>query len=141
MAAMMQPFIFMAQGSSHGDGATIARPASDWLRVKFDNKGGSNVKNGVEFYSKKVNCNAEKMTLAKLVNTNAYAVKIAYQISPETPTMYVLVPASATIEGSCEVKEGNLGKLVFKLPETTDAKQNEKNNQYILSHITISQVQ
>lgn len=134
VAAMMQPLSFMAQ-SQNSAAKRHEDTKTGWQPVKLDDK-GSNVQNGVEFYSQKGNCNSGKVTLAKVVNTNNYAVNISYQVSPESPIISILVPASATMEGSCAVTEGNLGKLVIKLSETGDAKNNGK--QHLLSHITVS---
>jgi hypothetical protein len=140
VAAMMQPLLSNAQTASHKESpvAKHNEEKAGWQPVKLDDK-GSNVQNGVEFYSQKGECANGKVTLAKVVNTNNYAVKIAYQVSPESPMVNVLVPASTTMEGSCAITDGNLGKLVIKLPETGDAKKNSK--QHLLSHIMVSKNQ
>src|ERR1700752_1336090 len=104
-AAMMQPFLFKAQTNGFKD-ASVARPhghseqKTGWQAVNLDGK-GNNIKNGVEFYNQSAECNSAKVKLLKLVNTNSYAVKVSYQLSAESAQVNVLVPASATIEGSC----------------------------------------
>ena len=140
MAAMMQPFLSNAQNLSFKE-APVAKHHEEkvgWQPVKLDEK-GSNVQNGVEFYSQKGDCPYGIITLAKLVNTNNYAIKVTYQVSPESPIVNVLVPASGTIEGACATTEGNLSKLVIKMPETEDAKK--KTTQFLLSHIVVSRNQ
>src|ERR1039457_1589689 len=124
MAAMMQPIFLNAQNLSFKE-TPAAKPAVGWQPVKLDDA-GSNVQNGVEFYSQREDCVAGKVTLAKVVNKNTYAVKVAYQVNPESAVVYVLVPAATTLEGSCSVTDGNLGKLIIRLPENADAKQQSK---------------
>ncbi|MHB8260301.1 MAG: hypothetical protein ACYDCN_07210 [Bacteroidia bacterium] len=140
MAAMMQPLFSNAQNMAYKE-STAATPAVGWQPVKLNEQGttASNVQNGVEFYAQKTDCIAGKVTLAKLVNTNTYAVKVSYQLSPESAAVNVLVPAATTLEGSCSVTEGNLGKLIIRLPENADAKQQSK--QHLLSHIVVSKNQ
>jgi hypothetical protein len=139
VATLMLPLFSKAQNIARKEAPVVKHEEKvGWQPVKLDDK-GSNVQNGVEFYSQKGDCPSGKVTLAKLVNTNNYAVKISYQVSPESPMVNVLVPASATMEGSCSVTDGNLGKLVIKLPETEDAKK--KSTQHLLSHLVVAQNQ
>ena len=99
-------------------------------------KEGSNVKNGVEFYSQKGDCPYGIITLVKLVNTNNYAMKVSYKTSPESPVVYIMVPASATIEGSCATVEGNLSKLIIKMPEKEE--DQKKTSEYLIANVAVS---
>lgn len=134
LAAIMQPLLSKSQSINHPSGE-VEKQNKGWQPVKLGDK-GTNVQNGVEFYSQQGVCNSEKVTLTKLINTNNYAVKIAYQVSPESPVVTVSIAALATVEGSCAATEANLSKLIIKLPEIESAKQ--KSKQHLLSHIVVS---
>jgi len=139
VALLMQSLAFKAQELAMSN-VHVAKQHEEtklaWERAKLDDK-GNYIINGVEFYSKKTNCHSEKVMLAKLVNTNNYSVKVSYQLNPESPVIYLRVPASSTIEGSCEATDENGAKLTIKMPETEDAKQKIK--KHLLSHIIVSQ--
>lgn len=144
MAAMMQPLVFKAQTNVRFRDPlpnAVATPGKkiEWKPVKL-NDAGSNVQNGVEFYSQTRGCpTIGKVTLAKLVNTNSYAVKVSYQVSPESPVENIIVPPSLTVEGSCVMMNGDFSKLVIKLPDNEEAAKQSK--QHLLSHLVVSKNQ
>lgn len=141
MAAMMLPLFVSAQNNiAHSESPAVKHNEEKvgWQPVKLNEQGttASNVQNGVEFYAQKSDCNGSTVSLAKLVNTNSYAVKVSYQVNPESAVVYVLVPAAATIEGSCTITEGNLGKLIIRMPIAPGAAKQSK--QHLLSHIVVT---
>lgn len=95
----------------------------------------TNIKDGVSFYSKRSQCNSENVVLLKLVNSNNYPVKVSWKLSPNTPEVFVLVPASSGLEGSCSLNDNNLAKLIIKKPNDIDKKEIKK---YALSHINVA---
>lgn len=116
--------------------ATLSHPAELWKAFKL-NEEGNNVLNGLHFYTVKVDCNSGKVKLLKLVNVNNYPVKFSYQMSPESPVITVMVPASVSIEGSCNTADANLKNLVLPVP----AEKNEqvmKNKEFMRAHISVS---
>ena len=137
--ALLLPFIGKAQGNLSWKETTPKQEKKGWQPVVLDDK-NNNVKNGVEIYAQKGDCPFGIIRLVKLVNTNKYAVRLSYQISPKDQLIRVLVPAAATIEGSCADTEGNLAKLVIRMPEESEDAQ-KKTKEYILSHIEVSKVQ
>ena len=143
LVAITQPFISKAQNHFSVEnrpvrqGGSIEKQKTEWNTFKVDEK-GNNAISGVEFFSKKGFCNSEKVNFVKLINTNNYAVKVSYQISAESEVVYVTVPASVTIEGSCEATDGNVSKLVIKALESDEAKQKAK--VYMRSHLTVSKL-
>ena len=139
MAAMVQSVFTMAQ--------TVARPAAKQNEVKAGwqptklGVDGSNVQNGVEFYNQKSECNAQQVTLVKLINRNVYPVNVSYQISSESPLVNVKVPALATVEGSCSVADANLAKLALSFPKEKTEDEIKKLKEYLKSHIVVSKTQ
>ena len=116
--------------------ATLSHPAELWKPFKL-NEEGNNVLNGLHFYTVKVDCNSGKVKLLKLVNVNNYPVKFSYQMSPESPVINVMVPASKTIEGACGTTDANLANLVLKVPaEKTE--EIMKNKEFMRAHISVS---
>lgn len=115
--------------------ATLSHPAELWQPFKL-NADGNNVMNGLHFYTVKSECNSQTTKLLKLVNVNAYPVKLSYQLSPDSPVINVMVPASKTIEGSCTTTDANLKNLVITIP--AEAEQFKKNKEYMRSHISVS---
>jgi len=138
--AMTLPFLSKAQTNNKSlEWATQPKQVG-WKPVKLDDK-GNNVQNGVEFYSQKGECiNAQNVSLAKLVNTNNYAVKVSYQISADSPVINVRVGASATVEGSCSTTDSNLAKLAIPMPVAKTDEEKQKNREYIRAHIVVSQL-
>jgi hypothetical protein len=116
--------------------ATLSHPAELWKAFKL-NEEGNNVLNGLHFYTVKVDCNSGKVKLLKLVNVNNYPVKFSYQMSPESPVITVMVPASVSIEGSCNTSDANLKNLVLPVP-TEKNEQVMKNKEYMRAHISVS---
>jgi|SRR6185437_1586492 len=141
MVAIIQSFTVKAQTNEFKSTASVARPGNatvaGWQLLKFDDK-GTNVKNGVQFYFEKAECSGAKVLLIKLFNTNSYAVNVSRQVSAEAPVVSVLVPALTTIEGSCTVTDGNLGKLIFTPPVTNTDEEKQKSNNFIFSHIIVT---
>ncbi len=116
--------------------ATLSHPAELWKSFKLT-EDGNNVLNGLHFYTVKVDCNSGKVKLLKLVNVNNFPVKFSYQMSPESPVITVLVPASITIEGACNSTDANLRNLVLPVPaEKTE--QVAKNKEFMRTHISVS---
>jgi len=97
----------------------------------------TNVLNGVSFYSKNSECNAEKMVILKLINSNNYDVQISWQMSPTSPKVVVIVPALKDYEGSCAPDDKNKAKLVIIKP--SESKKGEA-MKYALSHISVAEV-
>lgn len=97
----------------------------------------TNVLNGVSFYSKNSECNAEKVVILKLINSNSYDVQISWQMSPTSPKVDVIVPALKDYEGSCTTDDKNKAKLVIIKP--SEAKKGEA-MKYALSHISVAEV-
>lgn len=129
-------FVSIAQTPIYKE-ATVMRPAELWEPVNLgDNE--SNVLNGVKFYSHSSDCDNGKVKLLKLINLNSYQVKFNYQTSPESPIVSVIIPSSASIEGSCSATNENLSKLVLTLPETKNEAENKEMKKFMLSHITVS---
>ncbi len=142
MAAMMQPVLINAQSNVAFRAAPLEGQKEKkigWQPVKLDDK-GSNVQNGVEFYSQKTDCNGSIVNLGKLVNTNNYAVKVSYQISADSPVINVRVGASATVEGSCSTTDVNLAKLAIPLPVGKTDEEKQKNKEYMHTHIVVTQM-
>jgi len=167
MAAMMQPFLFKAQSIAYRNSPSdkAVEKKVSWQAVTLDDK-ESNVRNGVEFYTQDAKCITKKATspekaafdaphhhsvtpdmyisesviLAKLVNTNTYSVKVSYQTADFSPVVNILVPPSATIEGSCGTTDNNLAKLVIMPPAGKTEEEKQKNAAYIKAHIVVSEV-
>ena len=138
--ALFLPFIGKAQGNLSWKETTPKQEKKGWQPVVLDGNNNNNVKNGVEIYAQKGDCPFGIIKLVKLVNTNNYPVRLSYQISQKDQLISVLVPAATTIEGSCADTEGNLAKLVIRMPEESEDAQ-KKTKEYILSHIEVSKVQ
>ena len=98
--------------------------------------GGANILSGVEFYSKSAECDQVSSDLVKLINTNNYSVKIAFQIEKSGPVQYVRVPANATIEGVCNAADPNIAKLIFHLGAGDMAR---KAKEFIISSLVVSE--
>ena len=94
-----------------------------------------NVLNGVSFYSKNSSCNGEKVTILKLINSNAYPVRVEWQMTTNGTVEFVDVPASRSIDGSCSSTNSNESKLALKEPNETE-RETIKN--YVYSHIKIT---
>ncbi len=94
----------------------------------------TNIKNGVSFYNKRCNTDAQTL-LIKLVNTNNYPVKVSWQISPTDPLVSVVVPALSEMEGSCSVVDNNnQNNLAIQIPVGAD---NEEIKKYTISHLNV----
>ena len=140
IAAVMQSFTIKAQNDGFKSSATVARPGTTvagWQPFKLNDK-GTNALNGVDFYIEKAECSTGKAILIKLFNTNNYAVKVTYQTSADRPLVNVLVQALTTIEGSCTVTDGNLGKLVVTPPAAATDEAKQKNKEFLRTHITVT---
>ena len=138
LAALIQPFVFKAQCMSFRQSEEPSgEKKTGWQQAKLDDK-GTYVKEGIEFYSKKAECAPNKVTLLKLVNTNNYPVKVSYQLNPDSSIVNVMVGAAATIEGSCMVTNGNLGKLILNIPIGLSDAEKQKNKDFMRSHIIVS---
>lgn len=116
--------------------ATLSHPVELWEPVKLSNDGG-NILNGVHFYGHIGECNSEKVKFVKLVNLNPYSVKFNYQLSETSPVVTVIVPASLSIDGSCESTDQNLKKLVLIIPSVSNDVA-KKNKEFLQSHISIT---
>jgi hypothetical protein len=136
---LMQPLFLKAQSAPVYKPATISHPASHWDPVTLSEK-GANIQNGVEFYSKSVECNLQKVDLVKLVNTNNYSVKIAFQRNAETPVEYIRIQASSSMEGLCSSSDLNLAKLVFNFPNGKTEEELKKIKQFVISSIVVSEM-
>lgn len=116
--------------------ATLSHPAEVWKPIKLS-EDGNNVMNGLHLYTVKSECNSERVSLIKLVNVNAYPVKFSYQLNAESPVINVMVPASVTIEGSCNSTDANIRNLIITIPaDKTD--QFKRNKEYMRTHISVS---
>ena len=116
--------------------ATVAHPQEVWNPVKLDDT-GNNVINGLHFYAVDTDCNSKRVRLIKLVNTNPHPVELNYQLSAESPVVKVTVPASKTIEGSCNSADSNIQNLIIVIPEAKPEDE-KKNKEYIRSHISVN---
>ncbi|PKP39916.1 MAG: hypothetical protein CVT98_00040 [Bacteroidetes bacterium HGW-Bacteroidetes-15] len=97
-----------------------------------------NLLNGVFFYSKNSVCEAEKVIILKLINSNNYAVTIAYQLDPILPKVIIEIPANSNYEGSCvPTKNENESKLIIRNTQELDK---EKIQEYIFSQITVTKM-
>lgn len=119
--------------------ASVAHPAQSWNPVKLGADGG-NIQNGVEFYSQNTNCGSGKVKLVKLVNKNNYAVKVSMQSSATSSAVNIMVPASATIEGTCSATDGNIAKLVMTPPVATTNEEKQQNAEFFKSHVVVSKM-
>lgn len=99
-----------------------------------------NVLNGVSFYSMTSMCNSEKVILLKLINSNNYPVKVAWQMKSTAPEVVVEVPAGTDYEGNCTIadKDKNKAKLVIMMPQDADKDEIKK---YVFSHLTVSRLE
>lgn len=97
----------------------------------------TNVLNGVSFYSKNSECNAEKVVILKLIDSNSHDVQISWQMSPTSLKVDVIVPALKDYEGSCTTDDKNKAKLVIIKP--SEPKKGEA-TKYALSHISVEKV-
>ncbi len=121
--------------------ATVSRPAEFWKPITLLN--GTNTQNGVSFYMTKAECNSTNIKLLKLINENPYAVIFSYQLTASDPIVNVMVPASVSIEGSCNPSDENASKLILLSKENkikTEEKTKE-NKEFLLSHISVSRFQ
>ena len=131
---LLKPILCKSQSLSFKEPEKHNPVKAGWQPLVLDTK--TNVLDGVEFYAQKGDCPYGVTLLLKLVNANNYSVKVSYQASPESQIVNVLLPASATLEGSCNTIEGNLSKLLIRVPEKKEDKQKIK--QYLTSHISVS---
>lgn len=140
MAAMMQSFFCGAQNLIHQDSPAIKHSEEKigWQPVELDDK-GSNVKNGVEFYSQKTTCGPVAITLAKLVNTNPYAVKVSYQLNSEAPVMNVVVQPSSSLEGYCGAS-GNESKLLLNPPLGKTVEERKNIDNFIKASVLVNKL-
>ncbi len=100
---------------------------------------GKNVLNLVSFYVLKTHCSSIESVLLRLVNSNKYAVKVEWQLSPESPKVHVIVPAATDMQGSCpSVNDKNPTNLAISTPKTEEERQKIK--EYFLSHLFVSQI-
>ena len=129
-------FVSIAQTPIYKE-ATLKRPAELWEPVNLGDK-ESNIINGIKFYSHNADCNTGKVTLVKLINLNAYQVKLNYQISPQSSIISLVIPPSASIEGSCSTTNENLLKLVLTLPETKNDTEKKEMEKFLFSHIIVT---
>ncbi len=121
--------------------ATVSRPAQFWKPFVLAN--GTNIEKGVSFYVTKTVCDSVKTKFMKLINENPYAVIFSYQLTASDPIVNVLVPASVSIEGSCNPSDENASKLILLSKENkikTEEKTKE-NKEFLLSHISVSRFQ
>jgi hypothetical protein len=116
--------------------APMEQPTELWKPFKL-NDGSNNVLNGVHIFHVKGECNAEKVALIKLVNTNPHPVKFSYQLSPQNPVVEVVVPASTNVEGSCSATDSDIKKLVIAVPAEKTG-ETKKNKEFLHSHISVS---
>jgi hypothetical protein len=118
--------------------ATVSRPAELWKPFTLLN--GTNIENGVSFYITKVECNSTKTKLLKVINGNPYPVILSYQLSSSQPIVNVTIPASVSLEGSCNNSDANLAKLSITANTHKSENETEKNDlkQFMLSHITVT---
>ena len=119
--------------------ATLSHPAELWESVKLAND-GSNILNGVHFYGYIGECNSVKVKFIKLVNLNSYPVKFNYQLSETSSVITVSVPASVSIDGTCESTDQNLRKLVVTIPSVNDEVA-KKNKEFLQSHISVTKAE
>ncbi len=140
VVAMIQPLFFNAQNVTFKQ-ASVAHPAFTWKPVKITGNNESNLLNGVEFFSHKELCNSQEVTYLRFVNKNSYPVTVSYQTSSENPVVYVKVPGSTGVEGSCTANDENAAKLVLSFPIGISDTEKQKMRDYILSHIVVSQIQ
>ena len=134
VAALTLPFLSNAQNLSFREEPKPDTPKTGWQPIKLDDK-GVNLKDGVEFYFKKGDCPYGIIALLKFINKNTYSVNVSYQINAESPVVEIMLPASKTLEGSCEIVGGDLSKLRIKLPEAKEEQQKMK--QYSIAHIFV----
>ena len=111
----------------------------EWKALIFSDD--FNMRGGVQFYTKTDVCNNKKVTLAKVINTNQYMVKLSYQISDESPVVSLVIPAFTSLEGSCTASDVNTSKLLVDLPETSSKEEKDKMNSFIISHISVTKFQ
>ena len=137
---IMQSVLAKAQNALSPVRPTESTKMPTWNPIKLS-QDGKNILNGVYFYSQVTKCNSTKVTLAKVVNSNIYAVNVSYQLSDNSPIINVIVPASSTLEGSCSTTDENLAKLVVSPPDAKTNEEKQKISDYINSHITVTKIQ
>ncbi|MGZ3861956.1 MAG: hypothetical protein ACXVPN_07100 [Bacteroidia bacterium] len=118
--------------------ATVSKPTVLWDKIPM-NSNGENTLNGVEFYSKATECNAQKVDFVKLINKNSYPVKISYQTEVNGPVQFVRVPSMGDIEGACGATDPNAEKLVLRFPQMSK-EDFSKLKQYIISTVTVTEL-
>ncbi len=174
MVGIITVTLFMFTGSIKAQGPAYRNSSSDnpeqkkvgWQPAILIN--GSNLQNGVEFYTQKAWCSVKKVNpkgnsastesfdphhhtvipdmyisqevdFVKLVNTNNYAVRVSYQESDFSLVVNILLPPSTTIKGACDTKDDNLSKLVIKtLPDKADE---EKQKNHLRSSLAVTKIQ
>lgn len=96
---------------------------NQWKPAKIKDD-GTNTLNGVEFYRKTVTTLIRSVIVLKVVNTNAYDVKIQWEESADVKKE-IIIPANSAIEGSTDstLKDSAESKLVFSNTLTKEEKQ------------------
>ena len=137
LTTMLLSVFSQAQNFGVKSSAGTASPEV-WQPLKLSDD-GNNKLNNVAFFRLKSQCNAEEAMLLRLVNSNAYPVKVEWQLSPESSKVYVIVPATTDMQGSCpSVNDKNLTNLAVKIPKTEEERQKIK--EYFLSHLLVSEI-
>ncbi len=134
MVVALVPFCSKAQNLVYKE-ATIAAPAEFWEVPKLAD--GTNVQNGVAFYTHNGDCKSQKVKFVKVVNSNKYDVTLSYQLSKDKNAVIINIPALTSIEGSCSAALENTSKLTLPLGESDE--EINKNVDFILSHIFVTE--
>lgn len=135
VALLIFPVFLKAQNIVYKE-ATVSRPAEFWKPIILLN--GTNIQNGVSFYSTKAECNSTNVKIFKLINENPYAVIFSYQLSESTPVVNVIVPAAVSIEGQCNTIDENLKKLVMTPTSDKNKEESKEIKQFLKSSISIT---
>ena len=136
--SLMLLMILVFSHQTHAQTTTVTTKPNDeniWNPAKVSND-GTNIINGVEFYKKAVKTLTHSVELLKVVNTNAYTVKIQWEESAGVKKE-IIVAANTTVEGNDDSvnKDSNESKLVFWGKLSDEAKK------LIRSTISVTQVQ
>ena len=118
--------------------ATISHPAELWNSFKVAN--GTNVLDGVSLYTHDGKCSSTAVKLVKIVNLNNYPVSFSYQLTANHTIVNVLVPASFSIEGSCDSSDENISKLVITVPVAKNEAEEKLMREFLLSHLFVSKL-
>ena len=134
---MILPVVTKAQTVARPAAHSEAKAVTGWQPVQLASD-GKNAIEGVQFFSQKSECGGNQSTLLKLVNGNASASQVTYQISAESPVVTITLSPSVTLEGSCSAKDANLTKLNIVWPTDKTADEIAKMKGYLMKHIFVS---